>query len=419
MRYAGLANLYPEYHHCRDFVDCLMQHVYYDGSEGEGPEIVHDNDRAGWYIPEDDPDREASIQYLQDNFDELYDQAFEMAHDEVRAEVQRLADQWTEKVRAAAIKVADAKGLDPDVVVDLVLSDLISLYLEEGGAGSGTWDKDEGVWAELKDIGITGEDILAAMQRGYDQTLDDQLLEATSIVMHQAGRLATDTPYTTASVRRTAGSNELEEFLADKAWDAVKEYIKEYDPQRFRSDVEQTLNEHPEMVDALRQHGMTPRLFLNNVDEFYQYLQGGVWEDQHGYVDIDYARINQFVSTFESEWAATISGVLSNLDVAPERADEILNTLTNDPYVLHAYYCDEGWSCDWVDDILAVFGDLSVTEEDLGLSGNSDAGTMAYTDASWLGVQKLLARLLEEYLDRELEQAVPNYHDWRQTRMPV
>ena len=194
-RTAGLANLYPQYHNCWDLVDCLMQTVYYDGLEGEGPEIVHDDERAAWYIPKDDPDPEATIHYLQDNFDALYDQAFEAAHDEVRAEVQRLADQWTAKVQAAAIVVADKKGLDPDVVVDLVMADLVSLSLDEGGAGSGTWDKDKGEWADLKDMGVTGKDILDAMQRGYGPTLDDQLIDATSIVMSQAGKLAAEAPY--------------------------------------------------------------------------------------------------------------------------------------------------------------------------------------------------------------------------------
>jgi hypothetical protein len=222
---------------------------------------------------------------------------------------------------------------------------------------------------------------------------------------------------------RTAGMDDLADFLSDKAWEEVEQFVDNleyrYDPDRLRRYVEYELQHNPALVETLRQYGVTPKLLLANLDEFYRYLQDN-WADQHGYADVDYEPINKFVAEFESEWFNTVDDIVSNkMQISIERGQEILDTLMADGHVLSAFLCDERWSCDWVDDILAVFGDDGITQDDLGFSGYSNAGSNAASEASWPAIQQVLARMLEEYLEEYLEEDAGKFRDPRQTNLPV
>lgn len=234
----------------------------------------------------------------------------------------------------------------------------------------------------------------------------------------------------TASVRvagraRTAGMDDLTNFLSNKAWEEIEQFVDnleyeyEYEKERLHLDVEDALGRNPELVETLRRYGVTPKLLLANLDEFYRYLQDN-WADHYGYADVNYEPINKFVAEFESEWFNTVDDIVSNkMQISPERGQEILDTLMADGHVLSAFLCAEGWSCDWVDDILAVFGDDTITQDDLGFSGYSDAGSNAASEASWPAIQQVLAIMLEEYVADYLEEDAGKFSDPRQTNLPV
>lgn len=185
------------YHHARTLMEGLMQEIELTALESEGQELEGSEGVAfarETYPEAVKPLTDAQLEVLLDTFYQDWQgyvgQAFEYLHDEIWAETEKYKNAWVKKWSEACKKyLASKTDLTPDQKEDayelLMDEDDGILYAvwEEAGSGIGTWEC-EGVWEDLCDMDIKGEDILALMPSGF--TLHEDLYHLGGQVAEQA-----------------------------------------------------------------------------------------------------------------------------------------------------------------------------------------------------------------------------------------
>ena len=235
--------------------------------------------------------------------------------------------------------------------------------------------------------------------------------------------------------RRTAANlDSIADFLERRADEEVEEFISnleyKHDPEKFGYYVEDLVKD-PNTQGLLRELGLTPELFLSNTKPFYDYVEAN-WDEfkDTGYVDTEI--INKYEEKWTEEFRDAVDHFLKEAHEVPDGVIvEILDGLNDDSVLTAAFLCGEGWSCDWFDEVQAIFEahGIDVEDSDIGLSGYGDGGTNASMEASWPAIQEALQEAFRLYTHEDYDDIpedeghvsrdVERFPDPRQQQLPM